>query len=206
VRQEAEKRLASAVRERDHAAAKVKELELRVTAAQKEAATQVEARVKAALDEQKQKELEQQRAALEKDRDVKLQNVQAEHNRQRGQLQKKIDGLNRQLQRKTADELGDGAEIDLYDTLRNEFPHDAIDCIKKGQLGADIRHQVLYKGVPCGLILIDSRNRQGWHDAYVTKLREDQMAAKADYGILATTVFKSGRKERRNCMLTRRPR
>lgn len=216
VREEAKKKLASLVAERDQAAARVKELELRVIAGRKEAASQAEARVKAALDKRlaaltterdeatakikqleavKQKDLEHQRAALERDRDTKLLKVQVQHNREREQLQQKIDALTRQLQRKTPDDLGEGAEIDIYDALRDTFPRDEIARIKKGQPGADIRHQVLHNGAPCGTILIDSKNRQGWQNSYVTKLREDQMAAKADYAILATTVFSSGRKE-----------
>src|SRR5207249_1177367 len=60
---------------------------------------------------------------------------------------------------------------------------------------ADIRHDVLHKGAVCGTILIDSKNRQGWQNSYVTKLREDQVAAKAEHAILATMVFPRGKKE-----------
>ncbi len=147
------------------------------------------------VDAAKQRELQQQRASLEKDRDGRLLKAQVQYNREREQLQQTIDALTRQLQRKTSDDLGDGAEIDVYDALRAAFPRDDIARIKRGQPGADIRHQVLQKGTPCGTILLDSKNRQGWQNAYVTKLREDQMAAKADYAILATTVFPSGKKE-----------
>ena len=172
IKAEAEKKLAALATERDQATAKLSQLEVT-----------------------KRKDLDQQRRALEKDRDTQLLKVQVQHNRDREQLQLKIDALTRQLQRKTADQLGEGAEIDVYEALRDGFPRDDIARIKKGQPGADIRHQVLHKGTPCGTLLIDSKNRQGWQNAYVTKLREDQMAAKADYAILATTVFPSGKKE-----------
>ncbi len=169
---EADKKLAGVIAERDQANAKIK---------QSEAA--------------KQKELQQIRTVLEKDRDQQLLKAQVERNREREQFQKKIDALNRQLQRKTADDLGEGAEIDVYEALRDTFRRDDIARIKKGQPGADIRHHVLHRGTQCGTILIDSKNRQGWQNAYVTKLREDQVAAKADYAVLSTTVFPSGRKE-----------
>jgi hypothetical protein len=172
VREEAGKTLATVVAQRDQAAEKVRQLEA-----------------------MKQKDLEQQRTALEKDRDLQVLKVQAQHNREREQLQEKINALTRQLQRKTADDLGEGAEIDIYEALRSAFPGDDITRIKRGQPGADIRHQLLHKGTPCGTVLIDSKNRQGWQNGYVTKLREDQVAAKADYAVLATTVFPSGKKE-----------
>jgi hypothetical protein len=216
LKQEAEKRVSALAAERDAATAKAKQLEARAVAIRKEAEKQTEIRVtgefekkmealttqrdEAAakvklLDASKEKELQQLRAALEKDRDGKLLKAQVQYNREREQLQQKIDGLTRQLQRKTSDELGDGAEIDVYDALREAFPRDDISRIKRGQPGADIRHQVLQKGTSSGTILLDSKNRQGWQNSYVTKLREDQMAAKAEYAILATTVFPSGKKE-----------
>jgi len=169
---EGEKKLAAMAKERDQAAAKAKELE-----------------------EARQKDLERQRIVLEKDRDEQVLKKQAEHSREREKWQQKVELLNRQLQRKTADELGDGAEIDLYETLRDAFSGDDISRIKKGQPGADIRQVVQYKGQSCGSILIDSKNRQGWQSSYVAKLREDQMTAKADYAVLATAVFPSGKKE-----------
>ena len=43
--------------------------------------------------------------------------------------------------------------------------------------------------------MIDSKNRQGWLNSYVTKLREDQVTEQAEHAVLATTVFPSGTKE-----------
>ncbi len=208
---------AAKAREADaRAAAKARELEARETTIRKEAADQAAAKAKLDADKQmsvvtterdqalakmrqieeaNQKDLQQLRNTLEKDRDQQLLKFNAERTRERGQFELKIDALKRQLQRKTADELGEGAEIDVFDALREVFPRDDIARIKKGQPGADIRHTILHKGRPCGTILVDSKNRQGWQDGYVSKLREDQMAAKAEYAVLATSVFPSGKKE-----------
>ena len=68
--------------------------------------------------------------------------------------------MEKQLQKKTANELGDGAEIDLFEALRESFPGDKITRIPKGQAGVDILHEVLYKGESCGKIIVDSKNRQ----------------------------------------------
>ena len=103
--------------------------------------------------------------------------------------------MDRQLQRKTANEMGDGAEIDLFEALRDAYPGDKITRIPKGQSGADIQHEVLYKGQICGRIIIDSKNRQGWQNAFLTKLRADRVSADADHAILSPTVFPSGKKE-----------
>ena len=103
--------------------------------------------------------------------------------------------MDKQLQKKTANELGDGAEIDLFEALRESFPVDKITRIPKGQPGVDILHEVLYKGGSCGKIVLDSKNRQSWQSGFVTKLRQDQVEAGAEHAILATTVFPAGKKE-----------
>jgi hypothetical protein len=110
-------------------------------------------------------------------------------------MQKKVQGLERQVQKKTANELGDGAEIDLSEVLRESFPGDKIVRIRKGQPGADILHEVLYKGESCGKIILDSKNHQGWQSAFVSKLRQDQVEAKAEHAILSTSAFPAGKKE-----------
>ncbi|MBI5711436.1 MAG: DUF2130 domain-containing protein [Candidatus Eisenbacteria bacterium] len=175
VRGDMDKKLGALITERDQGAAKIKELE--------------------AVSVKQKNDLEQQRTALERDRTDQLLKLQAQHQREKGQLQQKVDTLSRQLQRKTADELGEGAELDAYEALREAFTGDDITRVKRGEPGADIRHKVLHKGTACGTIVIDSKNRQAWQNSYVTKLREDQIAAKAEHAVLATTVFPSGKKE-----------
>src|SRR3984885_11836178 len=137
----------------------------------------------------------EQRQALEKDKTPTLLKQDAKFNREREALQKKMQLMDKQLQKKTANELGDGAEIDLFEALRESFPGDKIARIPKGQAGADIQHEVLYKGVSCGKIIVDSKNRQSWQNSFVTKLRQDQVEAGAEHAVLATTVFPAGKKE-----------
>ena len=146
-------------------------------------------------DEQRKKELAAQRAALEKDRDSQLLKRQAEFSREKEALQRKLQALQRQVERKTPNDLGDGAEIDVYDALRDAFPDDKITRVDKGQPGGDILHEVLHNGASCGRILIDAKNRQSWQQQFVTKLRADQTEAGAEHAILATTVFPAGKKE-----------
>ena len=57
----------------------------------------------------------------------------------------------------------------MYDALREAFQGDNITRIKKGEPGADIRHEVMHKGEVCGTILYDSKNRQLWQNAHAQK-------------------------------------
>src|SRR3989442_15334599 len=75
---------------------------------------------------------------------------------------------------------------------KGEYPDDQITRVPKGTAGADIIHVVKHNGKECGKIIYDSKNRKGWRDDYVTKLREDQIAAKAEHAILSACKFPAG--------------
>ena len=186
-KEEADHLIKKVASERDQLAKKLKQAQEHAAQAQKQAQEE--------SDKRRQKELDDQRQALDKDKKVALFKQQSEFTRQKESFQKKIQVMENQLQKKTANELGDGAEIDLYETLRETFHGDKITRIPKGQAGADILHEVFYKGVSCGSIITDAKNRQGWQNSFVTKLRQDQVEAGAEHSILATTVFPAGKKE-----------
>jgi hypothetical protein len=147
------------------------------------------------LDIQRQKDLADQRMVLQKDRDDSVLKAQADFNRERESLQSKMKEMERALLKKTSQDLGEIAEIDLFESLRLNFPDDRITRVAKGQNGADVHHEVLHKGQLCGKIVIDSKNTKAWQNAFVTKLRQDQMDAGADHAILSTTVFPRGQRE-----------
>jgi hypothetical protein len=202
-RDDAAKQVASIAAERDSVLQKVQVLEAREAAIRQQARDEATLQARAAFEQlqlDKQNELAEQRAILETDRDQALLKTQAEFARERESWQKKIMEMDRQVQQKTANEIGEGAEVILHEKLKDAFPTDAITRIKKGQQGADIRQEIMYRGEVCGKILYDSKNRQDWKHAYVTKLREDQLEAHAEHGILTTTVFPSGQKEL--CMMS----
>ena len=186
-RKESEQRIKAIAAERDSANSKLKDAATRETETRKQLLAEAE--------KKREKELSEQRAAFEKDRTAAMFKQQAQFNREREAQQKKLRLMEQQIQKKTANELGDGAEIDIFEALREAFPGDTITRVKKGQPGADIHIEVLNKGQVCGRIIIDSKNHQGWQNNFVSKLRQDQTDAGAQHAILATTVFPAGKKE-----------
>jgi hypothetical protein len=110
-------------------------------------------------------------------------------------LSAKVEELQRALDKKTAEELGEGAEIDLFETLKAEFEGDRIERVNKGQPGADILQTVMHNGRECGKIIYDSKNHNGWRNEFVTKLASDQMAARAEHAILSTRKFPQGNRQ-----------
>src|SRR2546429_271585 len=120
-----------ATAERNQAAKKLKHAEAEKEA--REAAIRKE--VQESAEKVWRKELGTQRQALEKDKSDSLLKQQSEHNRERESYQKKLKLMDQQLQKKTANELGDGGEIDVFESLRDAFQGDRITRIKKGQPG-----------------------------------------------------------------------
>ena len=154
-----------------------------------------EGQLKAAHTESEQelkRRLQEQRDALESDQVKKLNAEKSKAFSERQKLEGKLQLLQRQLQRKSADELGEGAEVDLFETLKGEFPDDRIRRVAKGHAGADLVHEVVLHGSVCGRVVYDSKNRAAWQNGFVDKLRKDQLAEKADHAVLTTLKFPSG--------------
>ena len=138
--------------------------------------------------------IQETRDALEKSHRDALNAEQAKHFVETQRIQNTVEDLKRQVENKTAAELGEGAEVNLYEALRLAFPDDEITRIQHGVAGADIRHMVRHNGKDCGLVLYDSKNHKAWRSDFVTKLRDDQIAAQADHAILSTIAFPQGTK------------
>ena len=180
--------LEARLRERDDEVAKKREKRIRADI-QKENAGKTEAAVAKALVDQ--------RATLEEANSAAVNKVKSEAFEQNQQLLTKLADAQRQLERKNSNELGEGAEIDLYEALRAEYEDDRIKRVKKGEPGADIRHEVVHNGQTVGSIVYDSKNHAAWRNGFVDKLKKDQLAARADHAVLATSAFPAGARQLR---------
>jgi hypothetical protein len=174
-----EARLAEAVQARSDAAAQIAALKDGQQAA-------VEARVaeiQATLVRQKEDlQREKETAVLtEKAKVLKLTSDLAD-------LQRKLEG-------KTAHELGEGSEIDLYEQLRATFDGDRIQRVPKGVNGADVIHEVVHNGRTCGRIVYDAKNRDAWQNNFAVKLNADKLAQGADHAILSSNKFPRDKRE-----------
>ena len=136
--------------------------------------------------------LREQRDALDKAtvEAINAENAKAFTDRQK--LEARLAQLQRQVAHNAAAELGEGAELNLYEQLRDEFPGDTIVSVKRGQPGADLVHTVIENGRECGHIVYDSKSRAAWRNSYVSRLLDDKIAAKADHAVLVTRVFPAG--------------
>lgn len=159
-----------------------------------EAETQLALRLKAAEDAKAAAEaaLAQQREALERDVTIAVLAEQAKAFEERQKMQEKLALLQKQLENKTAQEIGEGPEADLFELLREAFQGDRIRRVAKGLQGADVIHEVVRNGQVCGKIVYDSKSRNAWKNDFVTKLKADQLAERAEHAVLSCNKLPQG--------------
>lgn len=124
------------------------------------------------------------------------QAVQTERTKVYGEklaLEQQLEDMKRKLQRKSAHDIGEPAEVDLHAALTAAFPEDRISRVAKGVRGPDVIVEVVYQSVVAGKIILDSKDHKAWQNKFASKLRDDQIAANADFAILSTTVFPAGK-------------
>ncbi|QOZ06651.1 DUF2130 domain-containing protein [Bradyrhizobium sp. CCBAU 51765] len=187
IRKELEAAAADAVRERIEA--------LEAAKANAEAGAASAASRLEELEKAHQAQLQDEREVWQKHVDAAVNAEKAASFEERLKIQTKFEELKRAYDQKTAEELGEGAEIDLYESLKAEFEGDKIERINKGLPGADILHTVMHNGKECGKIIYDSKNHKQWRSEFVTKLASDQMAAKAEHAVLSTSKFPKGARQ-----------
>ncbi len=121
--------------------------------------------------------------------------VNAEKLRHAGEkfsLEGQLADMQRRLQAKTAHQIGEPAEVDLFDALVGAFPQDRIERVKKGAKGPDILLEVVHQDTVVGKIVLDSKAVSRWSNKFPGKLRTDQLANGADFGVLVSTSFPIG--------------
>lgn len=80
---------------------------------------------------------------------------------------------------------GEILELDVEQNLRNIFPFDTIEEVKKGERGSDIRQVVneqFYQN--CGLILWECKNAKIYQASWLGKLKDELVTEKAQIGVI----------------------
>jgi hypothetical protein len=179
-------------------------LQARITGAE-QAKTEAEAKAAAAeeaarvLKETQESQIEARvnevRTAMEAAQTQAVNAVKSEAYEEKLKWSERVAELQRTLDKKTAEELGEGAEIDLFESLKAKFGSDKIERVGQGRPGADIIHTVIHNGMECGKIIYDSKDHNAWRNDFVTKLATDKIGAKADHAILSVRKFPQGTRQ-----------
>ncbi len=105
---------------------------------------------------------------------------------------KTIEELKRKAQQGSMQTQGEVLELDIESLLKTKFPTDEIEPVSKGMRGADILQKIFSKGQYCGTIIWEAKHTKAWSDAWISKLKDDQRAVKAEIAVLATETMPKG--------------
>jgi hypothetical protein len=108
-------------------------------------------------------------------------------------MQQKIEELKQKAEQGSQQLQGEVQELELENLLSAKFPFDSIEPVAKGEFGGDVLQRVISQtGQQCGAILWESKRTKNWSDGWLTKLREDQRAAKAEMSVLVSQALPKG--------------
>jgi hypothetical protein len=108
-------------------------------------------------------------------------------------MQRQIEELKRRAEQGSQQLQGEVLELELETLLANRFPMDTLEPVAKGEFGGDVLQRVVGPvGQRCGAILWESKRTKNWSDGWLTKLKGDQRAAKAEIGLLISEALPKG--------------
>ncbi|MGB3948542.1 MAG: DUF2130 domain-containing protein [Bacteroidia bacterium] len=109
------------------------------------------------------------------------------------QLKNQLKEAHRKAEQGSMQLQGEVQEIAIETYLRDNFPFDEIEEIKKGARGADcmqIINSRLHQN--CGRIYYESKNTKDFQNVWIEKFRTDMREKGADIGVLVTEVYPKG--------------
>ncbi len=118
-------------------------------------------------------------------------------------LQAEVEKLNRQLEKKSGEQFGEEAELDLFGLLTQEFRGDRIVRIGRGVKGADIHHTVMDGDKVAGCIIYESKNVTAWQNAFIEQAKKYHAHYETPYVMVVSRVFP--RKQRGMCVVDNVP-
>jgi hypothetical protein len=155
---------------------------------------QVEAELRATLEAAARKREQEILTCAQKAVEEAAQRAEADHRRRELQLEKQLNDakrhaadLKRRLEQGPQPLQGEVAQLSLGETLKRQFPADAIEQVRRGVRGGDVLQKVYSPtGEFCGTILWESKNTKEWSSSWLTKLRADQRREKAEIAVLTS--------------------
>jgi len=130
------------------------------------------------------------RAQARKEAEERLHLQVAEREQTIKSMKATIEDLQRKAEQGSQQLQGEVLELELEKMLRRQFPMDGVTPVPKGEHGGDVVHQVMgAMGQACGSMLWELKRTKSWSDAWLTKLRADQRAAKAEIAILVSQAL-----------------
>ena len=123
------------------------------------------------------------------DKDLRIGKLELQLERQNS----KIKDLEEQSNSSHGELEGEVLELAVEETLRNLFPRDGINEVKRGAYGADVEHAVpTSSGATAGKIIWECKKHKRWNDGWVTTIRKNAIEYGADTMVIVTSTMPDG--------------
>ncbi|WP_107945755.1 DUF2130 domain-containing protein [Campylobacter concisus] len=148
----------------------------------------ITAKAELALNEKLKEEKEKIQKAADEQNELKFRQKEE----QLKQLQEQLQIAQRKAEQGSMQLQGEVQELAIEEWLREKFPFDTIDEIKKGARGADCV-QIVHtrESQNCGTIYYESKRTKEFQRSWIEKFKADMREKGADIGVIVTDAMPS---------------
>ncbi|MFB6317022.1 DUF2130 domain-containing protein [Saccharicrinis sp. FJH54] len=106
------------------------------------------------------------------------------------QLKEQVDEMKRKAEQGSMQMQGEVQELAIEEFLREQFPLDSIEEVRKGVRGADCKQIVNTRTHQnCGVIYYESKRTKDFQPAWIEKFRNDMRDMNANIGVIVTEAM-----------------
>ncbi|WRE62620.1 DUF2130 domain-containing protein [Helicobacter pylori] len=151
---------------------------------------EAESRLKAENEKKLNEKLEMERGRIEKALHEKNELKFKQQEEQLEMLRNELKNAQRKAELSSQQFQGEVQELAIEEFLRQKFPLDCIEEIKKGQRGGDCIQVVHTREFQnCGKIYYESKRTKEFQKAWVEKLKSDMREIGADVGVIVSEAL-----------------
>ncbi|WQX00511.1 DUF2130 domain-containing protein [Helicobacter pylori] len=151
---------------------------------------EAESRLKAENEKKLNEKLETEREKIEKALHEKNELKFKQQEEQLEMLRNELKNAQRKAELSSQQLQGEVQELAIEEFLKQKFPLDCIEEIKKGQRGGDCIQVVHTREFQnCGKIYYESKRTKEFQKAWVEKLKNDMREIGADVGVIVSEVL-----------------
>lgn len=137
-----------------------------------------------------ERKLTREREQIKRSLEEKARLDMAERDKVISDLNHKLQDAQRRAEQGSTQLQGEVQELAIEDWLRERFPLDTVEEIKKGARGADCLQTVHTRSRQnCGTIYYESKRAKAFQPGWIEKFRQDIREKGADAGVLVTQAM-----------------
>jgi len=154
---------------------------------------EIELKIKAETELKLNQKLKEEREKLQKTIQEENELKFKQKEEQLKQLQEQLKIAQRKAEQGSMQLQGEVQELAIEEYLKDKFPLDSIEEIKKGARGGDCIQIVHTREAQnCGSIYYESKRTKEFQKSWIEKFKADMREKGVDVGVLVTSVYPSG--------------